>query len=184
MEFKAPASHRPLLLLRLLLLLMLAYIPFTMADTVVIQDSSGSKPIHKNPAVGFGGPPAPKQHQSKTEVHSVSCPVPELQCQPCPSVFECPSTFQPETFKELKNNLGPVIHQRLMELLEKTHIVESAFEVVQTIDMLKLLDESNSEFNVVREHMHNGAQRLREASQKLLGKKLQPQYVPQNKAAA
>ncbi|KAH7865493.1 hypothetical protein Vadar_007349 [Vaccinium darrowii] len=103
-----------------------------------------------------------------------SCGVPELQCEvckPCPPVFECPSTLEPETFKALQKDLGPFIQQRLIELLEKTRFVDSAFEVVRTIDMLKLLNASDSEFNDVREHMHNGAKRLSDASRKILEKK-------------
>ncbi|KAH7865438.1 hypothetical protein Vadar_006720 [Vaccinium darrowii] len=192
MEFNAPTSHHHLLLLllRLLLLLVLAYLPFAMANTASkdpLKPGPPDKNIKDEDYTGLSNMFELTEEASVGQNKAQSCGVPELQCKvckPCPPVFECPSTFQPETFKELKNDLGPVIRQRLMELLEKTRIVESAFEVVHTINMLKLLDESNSEFNVVREHMHNGAQRLREASQKLLGKKLQPQYVPQNKAAA
>lgn len=92
----------------------------------------------------------------------------DFQCQCPPSACECPLTLELEALKLLKNNLGPVIRQRLMELLEKTRTVESAIEMAdQTIDMLKLLKESNSEFNVVRENMLNGAQHLRYAFHQL-----------------
>ncbi|KAF7143478.1 hypothetical protein RHSIM_Rhsim05G0208400 [Rhododendron simsii] len=92
----------------------------------------------------------------------------DFQCQCSPSACECPLTLEPEAFKLLKNNLGPVIRQRLMELREKTRTVESAIEMADpTINMLKLLRESNSEFNAVRENMLNGAQQLRDASDKL-----------------
>ncbi|KAH7865122.1 hypothetical protein Vadar_024989 [Vaccinium darrowii] len=204
MEFKAPTNHHVLLILvRLLLLLVLVYLPFAMANTarndlhnrgpsgehrplapiqyVPLEDNTEKGPSGENKKgeddSGLSNLFELTEEPSVEQNKSQSCTVPELQCQPCPSVFECPLTLEPEAFMELKNNLGPVIRQRLMELLEKTRIVESAFEVVHTIDMLKLLDESNSEFNVVREHMHNGAQRLRDASHKLLGKKMQPQYV-------
>ncbi|KAH7865928.1 hypothetical protein Vadar_013246 [Vaccinium darrowii] len=201
MEFKAPTIHRLLLIfVRLLLVLVLACLMFAMEKTAGDLQNSGPSGEHPplppiqyvshedNTKKGennkdeddsslsnlFELTEEPSVEQNKVQ----SCGVPELQCQPCPpSVFECPLTLEPEAFKELKNNLGPVIRQRLMELLEKTRIVESAFEVVHTIDMLKLLDESNSEFNVVREHMHNGAQRLRDASHKILENKQRPQYV-------
>ncbi|KAF7129230.1 hypothetical protein RHSIM_Rhsim10G0184500 [Rhododendron simsii] len=92
----------------------------------------------------------------------------DFQCQCSPSARECPLTLEPEAFKLLKNNLGPVIRQQLMELREKTRTVESAIEMADpTINMLKLLRESNSEFNAVRENMLNGAQQLRDASDKL-----------------
>ncbi|KAI8556916.1 hypothetical protein RHMOL_Rhmol05G0293700 [Rhododendron molle] len=75
---------------------------------------------------------------------------------------------EPEAFKHLKNNLGTTIRQRLMELLEKTRTVESVIEVAdQTIDTLKLLNESNSELTIVCENMLNGAKQLRDAFHKL-----------------
>ncbi|KAH7865788.1 hypothetical protein Vadar_011187 [Vaccinium darrowii] len=186
MEFKAPANHRPLfLLLRLLLLLILANIPFTMAQTY-----DGAAHMKRTPSIGHEDDPddfdftvlAPARNQDQTKTvnageHSVEKNnAQSLGYQSCPSTCECPLTLEPEAFKALKNNLVPVIRQRLMELLEKMRTFESAFEVVHTIDTLELLDESTSEFNVVRENMHNGAQRLRDAYHKL-GKILQPQYV-------
>ncbi|KAG5550450.1 hypothetical protein RHGRI_015421 [Rhododendron griersonianum] len=89
----------------------------------------------------------------------------ERRCPP--STFECPLTVEPEAYKQLKNNLGPIIRQRLTELLKKALTVESAIEADQTIDLLKLLNESNTELNAVRENMQNGAQQLRDAFLKL-----------------
>ncbi|KAF7143114.1 hypothetical protein RHSIM_Rhsim05G0209300 [Rhododendron simsii] len=166
MEFKAPNDHH-----LLLLLLVLACLPFTMASEPRPGDA-GSAGAHKKrpaptPPLGTA-PTSPHQDQPTKGEQSVSKnSVQYCEAEP-PSVCECPSTSEPEVVKHLKNNLGTAIRQRLMELLEKTRTIESAIEVAdQTIDMLKLLKESNSELTIVRENMLNGAQQLRDAFLKL-----------------
>ena len=90
----------------------------------------------------------------------------EFECQ-CPSVCECPLTLEPDAFKQLKKNLAPVIRQRLRELFKKVLTVESAIEAAHTIDLLKLLNESTSELNVIRDNVHEGARLLRDAFDKI-----------------
>ncbi|KAI8556918.1 hypothetical protein RHMOL_Rhmol05G0293900 [Rhododendron molle] len=60
---------------------------------------------------------------------------------------------EPEAYRQIKKNLGPAIRQRLRELLEKALTIESAIEAAHTIDLLKLLNESSTELNTVRENM-------------------------------
>ncbi|KAI8556912.1 hypothetical protein RHMOL_Rhmol05G0293200 [Rhododendron molle] len=68
---------------------------------------------------------------------------------------------------QIKKNLGPVIRQRLRELLKKALTVESAIEAAHTIDLLKLLNESSTKLNTVRENMQKGAQQLTDAFLKI-----------------
>ncbi|XP_058216056.1 uncharacterized protein LOC131327077 [Rhododendron vialii] len=147
----------------LLLLLLLANFPSTMANwknNVAVNPDDSNNDIEVT--YGFS-PPAPADARDEDQTNKGEW----FQCRCPPSAFECPITLEPEAYKQLKNNLGPVIRQRLTELLKKALTVESAIEAAQTIDLLKLLNESNTELNAVRENMQNGAQQLRDAFLKL-----------------
>ncbi|KAI8556922.1 hypothetical protein RHMOL_Rhmol05G0294300 [Rhododendron molle] len=108
-----------------------------------------------------------KGEQSIDEMNMPYCGA-EYLCQ-CPpsSLIECPLTLEPEAYRQIKKNLGPVIRQRLRELLEKALTVESAIEAAHTIDLLKLLNESSTEMNTVRENIQKGAQQLTDAFLKI-----------------
>ncbi|KAF7143351.1 hypothetical protein RHSIM_Rhsim05G0210100 [Rhododendron simsii] len=88
------------------------------------------------------------------------------RCSPS-SLIECPLTLEPEAYRQIKKNLGPVIRQRLRELLKKALTVESAIEAAHTIDLWKLLNESSTELNTVLENMQKGTQQLTDAFLKI-----------------
>ncbi|KAH7866889.1 hypothetical protein Vadar_026362 [Vaccinium darrowii] len=173
MEFKAPTNHHLLLLLlRLILVLELANLSFAMAT--IADNGNGNTGEHAGERVEFNAFPsaAASKEVLKTGEQLVAENDKqywgaEFQCQCPPSAYECPLTLEPEAFKQLKNNLGPVIRQRLRELLKKALTVESAIDAAHTIDLLKLLNESNTELNIVGENMQNGAQQLRDAVLKI-----------------
>ncbi|KAG5512664.1 hypothetical protein RHGRI_038950 [Rhododendron griersonianum] len=166
----------------LLLVLALDYLPSTMAIGVSPgwnDDLPGgnSHPVHPNiqkyPYLPLAPANAPNKDQTNMGEQSIDemnmpyCGA-EYQCQ-CPpsSLIECPLTLEPEAYRQIKKNLGPVIRQRLKELLKKALTVESAIEAAHTIDLLKLLNESSTELNTVRENMQKGAQQLTDAFLKI-----------------
>ncbi|PSS32682.1 Histone-lysine N-methyltransferase [Actinidia chinensis var. chinensis] len=194
MEYKAQYQHN-FLILCLLLLLLLTSFPSTMAN---FKDNLPTNPgdANANTKVTYGfsrpAPDAPKEDQNKKGQHvdlaNVNCGeffvhlgpqsneetyqqcAAEFECR-CPSVCECPLTLEPDAFKQLKKNLAPVIRQRLKKLFKKELTVESAIEAAHTIDLLKLLNESTSELNVIRDNVHNSARLLRDAFDKI------PEYM-------
>ncbi|GFY83749.1 hypothetical protein Acr_03g0005230 [Actinidia rufa] len=172
MEYKAQYQHN-FLILCLLLLLLLTSFPSTMAN---FKDNLPTNPgdANANTKVTYGfsrpAPDAPKEDQNKKGPQSneetyQQCAA-EFECR-CPSVCECPLTLEPDAFKQLKKNLAPVIRQRLKKLFKKELTVESAIEAAHTIDLLKLLNESTSELNVIRDNVHNSARLLRDAFDKI-----------------
>ncbi|GFY83759.1 hypothetical protein Acr_03g0005330 [Actinidia rufa] len=173
MEYKAQYQHN-FLILCLLLLLLLTSFPSTMANhkdmlpTNIPGDGNGNTKL----TIGFSRPAhdATKEDQNKKGPQSneetyQQCAA-EFECR-CPSVCECPITLEPDAVKQLKKNLAPVIRQRLKELFKKVLTVESAIEAAHTIDLLKLLNESTSELNVIRDDVHKGARLLRDAFDKI-----------------
>ncbi|KAL6987760.1 hypothetical protein U1Q18_013507 [Sarracenia purpurea var. burkii] len=94
----------------------------------------------------------------------------EFHCQ-CPAVCDCPLTLEPKDFVKLRENLAPVIRERLTGLLKKALTIESAKEAAHSIDLLKLLNESNPELNTIRDVVHKGAQDLADAFGKI------PNYI-------
>ncbi|KAL6987770.1 hypothetical protein U1Q18_013517 [Sarracenia purpurea var. burkii] len=86
----------------------------------------------------------------------------EFHCQ-CPAVCDCPLTLEPKDFVKLRENLAPVVRERLRGLLNKALTIESAKEVAHSIDLLKPLNESNPKLNTIRNVVHKGAQVLAHA---------------------
>ncbi|GFY83751.1 hypothetical protein Acr_03g0005250 [Actinidia rufa] len=173
MEYEAQHQHN-FLILCLLLLLLLTSFPSTMANIKDNLPITKRSPNSNTKVTYEFTPPATREDQTKkgpqsNEENYQECTA-EKECR-CPSVCECPITLEPNAFKQLKKNLAPVMHLRLRELFKKVLTMESAIEAAHTIDLLKLLNESTSELNVIRDNVHKGTQLMRDAMEKI------PEYM-------
>ncbi|KAG5512681.1 hypothetical protein RHGRI_038967 [Rhododendron griersonianum] len=128
MKFKAPNDHH-----LLLLLLVLACLPFTMANWIGSGDA-GPAEEHRQRPVPFAplgtAPTSPHQDlPTKDDSYSdIEVTYGFRAPAPADARDEDQTNKEPEAYKQLKNNLSPVIRQRLTELLKKALTVESAIE--------------------------------------------------------